>query len=129
MRKNTTLFLVLVTAFLGMFLFYPILYVLRESFFPQGHFSLAYFRHILSNPATRTAMANSFSLSLATTLVTALLAIPLALLTTRFRFPGKTLLSALLLVPMVMPPFVGAIGMRQLLARFGSINLLLMQGG
>ena len=26
-----------------------------------------------------------------------------------------------------MPPFVGAIGMRQLLARFGSINLLLLR--
>jgi iron(III) transport system permease protein len=30
---------------------------------------------------------------------------------------------------MVLPPFVGAIGMRQLLARFGSINLLLLQMG
>ncbi len=30
---------------------------------------------------------------------------------------------------MVLPPFVGAIGMRQLLARFGSVNLLLLQMG
>ncbi|MBI4633082.1 MAG: iron ABC transporter permease [Deltaproteobacteria bacterium] len=129
MKKNTILFLVVIACFLGIFLFYPILYILRESFLPQGNFSLAYFRNILSNPATRTAMANSFWLSVATTLVTALLAIPLALLMTRFRFPGKTLLGGLLMVPMIMPPFVGAIGMRQLLARFGSINLLLLEGG
>ena len=30
---------------------------------------------------------------------------------------------------MIMPPFVGAIGLRQLLARFGSVNLLLMELG
>jgi iron(III) transport system permease protein len=30
---------------------------------------------------------------------------------------------------MVLPPFVGAIGMRQLLARFGSVNLLLLEMG
>jgi iron(III) transport system permease protein len=129
MKRGTGLFLVVVAGFLGIFLFYPLFYVLREAFFAPGHFSTAFFYHILANPAGREAMANSFWLALATTLVAALLAVPLALLTTRFRFPGKALLTGLLLVPMIMPPFVGAIGMRQLLARFGSINLLLMQGG
>ncbi len=129
MKKGTALVIAVIAGFLGIFLLYPILYVLKEAFFSQGTFSLAYFRNILANPTARTAMANSFLLSLATTLVTALLAIPLAFLTTRFRFPGKTLLTGLLLVPMIMPPFVGAIGMRQFLARFGSINLLLIQGG
>ncbi len=129
MKRNVNLFLAVVACFLALFLFYPILYVFKESLFPQGHLSLAYFRNILSNPVTRTAVANSCVLSVVTTLVTALLAVPLAVLTTRFRFPGKALLTGLLLVPMIMPPFVGAIGMRQLLARFGSINLLLMQGG
>ena len=47
----------------------------------------------------------------------------------RYDFPGKGLLNGLILIPMVLPPFVGAIGMRQLLARFGSINLLLLQTG
>ena len=30
---------------------------------------------------------------------------------------------------MVLPPFVGAVGMRQMFARFGSINLMLMDIG
>src|SRR5262249_58284033 len=34
-----------------------------------------------------------------------------------------------LLEPMFMPPFVGAIGLRQLLAKFGSVNLFLMHLG
>ena len=53
----------------------------------------------------------------------------LALLLVRYEFPGKSLLNGLILIPMVLPPFVGAIGMRQLLARFGSINLLLLDMG
>ncbi len=129
MRKSSGLFLIAVAAFLGIFLFYPLLYVFREAFFADGHFSTTYFRHLFANPASRTAMMNSFWLALATTMVTALIAIPLALLTTRFSFPAKALLAGLLMLPMIMPPFVGAIGMRQLLARFGSVNLLLMEGG
>ena len=46
---------------------------------------------------------------------------------TRYNFPGKAWLGGLLLVPMIMPPFVGAIGLSQLLARFGSLNLFLMR--
>ncbi|SVE26016.1 uncharacterized protein METZ01_LOCUS478870, partial [marine metagenome] len=36
-------------------------------------------------------------------------------------------LQGMILVPMVLPPFVGAIGMKQMFARFGSVNLLLMR--
>jgi iron(III) transport system permease protein len=53
----------------------------------------------------------------------------LAFLLVRYDFPGKTILNGFILIPLVLPPFVGAIGMRQLLARFGSVNLLLLQMG
>jgi iron(III) transport system permease protein len=45
----------------------------------------------------------------------------------RYEFPGKGLMQSIILVPLVMPPFVGAIGMKQLFARYGSFNLLLLQ--
>jgi iron(III) transport system permease protein len=57
------------------------------------------------------------------------LSLPLAFLLVRYNFRGKGLLNGLILIPMVLPPFVGAIGMRQLLARFGSVNLLLLEMG
>ena len=44
-------------------------------------------------------------------------------------FRGKALLGSLLLLPMITPPFVGAIGLKQLLARFGSVNLCLTKLG
>ena len=63
MKKSTGLFLVFVTGFLGIFLFYPLFYVLREAFLSSGHFSTSYFRDILANPASRAAMMNSFQLA------------------------------------------------------------------
>ncbi|HEX9265442.1 MAG TPA: iron ABC transporter permease [Candidatus Binatia bacterium] len=74
-------------------------------------------------------LANSVNLGLTVTLFTTLVSLPLAFLLVRYEFPGKGLLNGLILIPLVLPPFVGAIGMRQLLARFGSINLLLLQLG
>ena len=43
----------------------------------------------------------------------------------RYEFPGRSLLGGLLLVPLVLPPFVGAIGVRFLLGRLGPLSALL----
>ncbi|MDA0991407.1 MAG: iron ABC transporter permease, partial [Verrucomicrobia bacterium] len=129
MKRRHYLTLLLVISVLVAFLLYPLSYVFKEAFFPGGSFSLAYFTNLLSSPIMREAIVNSFALAVVTTVLAAMLAIPLAVLAVRYAFPGKTLLTGLLLVPMIMPPFVGAIGMRQFLARFGSVNLLLMDAG
>ncbi|NLW49332.1 MAG: iron ABC transporter permease [Candidatus Brocadiaceae bacterium] len=97
--------------------------------FEAGHFTFAFFKYFWTDALTRSSILNSLALGCVVTLLTAAVALPLSLLVVRYRFPGKGLLSGLLLVPMIMPPFVGAIGMRQVLARFGSLNLLLMQAG
>ena len=84
---------------------------------------------MFTSPSYTTILANSINLGLVVTLVTTLLSLPLTFLLVRYEFPGKVLLIGLILIPLVLPPFVGAIGMRQLLARFGSINLLLLEAG
>ena len=52
---------------------------------------------------------------------------PLAIFTGRYAFTGKKWLTGFILVPMIMPPFVGAIGMRQILARNGTVDLLVVK--
>jgi iron(III) transport system permease protein len=111
------------------FLLYPLGYVFSNAFFTADGFSLIFFKLMLSSPNYVAILANSINLGLAVTLFTTLLSLPLAFLLVRYEFPGKGLLNGLILIPLVLPPFVGAIGMRQLLARFGSINLLLLQMG
>jgi iron(III) transport system permease protein len=129
LSRGTWFLLLLLAAFFGAFLIYPLGFMLRRAFWVEGRFTLEYFGLILASPLEREAIGNSLLIATGTTLAASLLALPLALLLTRVRFRGQGLLGGLLLVPMIMPPFVGAIGMRQLLARFGSVNLLLMDWG
>jgi iron(III) transport system permease protein len=115
--------------FFAAFMLYPLCYVFSNAFFTSEGFSLIFFKLMLSSPNYTIILANSINLGLVVTLFTTLLSLPLAFLLVRYDFPGKGLLNGLILIPMVLPPFVGAIGMRQLLARFGSINLLLLELG
>jgi iron(III) transport system permease protein len=129
LNSTTLLFLGLLLAFFSLFLFYPISQLLRGAFVADNKFTLQYFEMLLSSPLQRQSLLNSFLIAAFTTAFATLLTLPLAHLLTRFQFRGKAILSSLLLVPMIMPPFVGAIGLRQLLSRFGSLNLLLMKLG
>ncbi len=125
----TLLFLAGLAAFFGAFLLYPASHLLRQAFGTSGEWTLRHFGSLLASPLSREALLNSLALATATTLGCSVLAVPLAHVFTRWDFAGRGLLSSLLLVPMIMPPFVGAIGLKQVLARYGSLNLLLQQLG
>ena len=121
-------FTALVGADLAAFLIYPVLYVFKEAFWIDGRFSTVYFQIMLfENDVLRESIANSLKLALCTTAAATILSVPLAVLSARFRFRGKALLSGLLLVPLIMPPFVGAVGIKQILSRGGSLNILLVR--
>jgi iron(III) transport system permease protein len=115
--------------FFILFMLYPLGYVFSQAFFTSEGFTLVFMKLLFTNPNYTIILANSVNLGLAVTLLTTLLSLPLALLLVRYHFRGKALLNGLILIPLVLPPFVGAIGMRQLLARFGSVNLLLLDFG
>ena len=121
-------FAVAVAAFLAAFLVYPFLHVIKAAFLVDGEFTLAHFRTVfLDNPVHRLSLTNSLLLALSTTALTSVVALPLAIIGVRYRFPGKRWVSALLLLPLIMPPFVGAVGIKRMLARGGSLNLILVE--
>ena len=119
----------LLVVFFGLFLIYPLIYVFLNAFYTEGHLSIEFFSLMLQSPVQQRALLNSLELGIVTTIVTTIVSLPIAYVLVRYDFVGKGLLSGLMLVPMVMPPFVGAIGMKQMFARFGSVNLLLMDLG
>lgn len=126
--KKLALFLL--ALFFGCFLVYPLLGLLGNAFFvvdPAGrrHFTLSFFGLLAQNHLYRASFVNSFEIAVLATLFTALVSIPLALLFTRARFPGCDWLRPALLAPLILPPFVGALGIKHLFARFGTLNLLL----
>jgi iron(III) transport system permease protein len=125
----TLLLLLLIGGVFVAFLIVPIFYVFVKAFYIDGQFSLRFFQLMFENQVMREAILNSIEIGVATTIATTLLSLPLAFLMVRFDFPFKSFIQGLLLVPMIMPPFVGAIGMKQFFARYGSVNLFLMKIG
>ncbi len=117
-------------AFFGCFLVLPVAETLRGAFADRdGNFTLVYLAEVFRNPVYLEGLRNSFLLAVAVTALAMMLALPLAWVSDRFLFPGKTLLGALVLVPMILPPFVGAIGIRQILGQQGALNALLVHLG
>jgi iron(III) transport system permease protein len=125
----TVLFLGVLAVFFALFLAYPVSFMLRRGFGLEGEFTFKYFGLLLASPLSREAIWNSFALATVTTVLASVLVLPLAYAFTRWSFRGRSLLTSLLLVPMILPPFVGAIGLKQLLARYGSLNTTLMSWG
>ncbi|MCX7804914.1 MAG: iron ABC transporter permease [Planctomycetota bacterium] len=74
-------------------------------------------------------LLNSLWLAFWVTFVTTVMAIPLAYLMAYRDFPGRTLCGGLILLPLILPPFVGAIGIRRILSRFGLLNAILLSLG
>lgn len=126
--------LALTFAVLGVLLLYPIFLTVQGAFERapgQGfgswfsNLTLDHFRLLASNPNFYSALGNSALLAVTTTIVAIVVALPLALISASYSFPGKTFFNAAVLVPMILPPFVGAIGVRAIFGREGALNALL----
>jgi iron(III) transport system permease protein len=116
----------LTAAFFAAFFLWPVLQILKGGFVDaDGHFTVAYLGALLGDPIYRDGLANSFLLACAATTLALLIALPLAFISDRFLFPAKGLLGSLVLVPMILPPFVGAIGIKQIFGQYGAFNALL----
>ena len=128
--KQSTARLIFVIVMLIYLLFFlvPLLSVIKGGFFVDNGLTLIYLKGAFSNPIYREGLFNSFLIGLGTTLLASFVALPLAWLANRFNFPFKNALTALILVPMILPPFVGAIGFQQIFGPYGALNALFRLG-
>jgi iron(III) transport system permease protein len=117
----------LTALFLVAFLIVPILKVIVVAFTgPDGGLTLVHFGDFFATALLREAFWNSIYVAAMTVVVASLIAVPLATILARFRFRGAALIHTLGVVPLVMPPFVGAVAMQLIYGRNGTINLLLL---
>ncbi len=121
-------------ALLGAFLIWPIVLTVAGGFADeQGRFTLRYLVDphvgVLRDPLYREGLINSVLIAVVTTALCVVITLPLSVLAARYTFAGKRWVTAAVLVPLILPPFVGAIGLRALLGRFGALNALLMHLG
>ena len=112
--------------FFGTFFLWPLWVTLETAVLdPRGQFTLAYLSEVFINPLYREGLFNSLLIAIWTTLGCIGLSMPLALLYVGYRFPGREAFHALALSPLMLPPFVGALGVQMILGRHGSLNSLL----
>lgn len=84
---------------------------------------------LVGSPAARTALALSLRTSAAATVLCIVLGVPLAVLLARTRFPGRGLLRAAVLLPLVLPPVVAGVALLATFGRQGLLGQVLELGG
>ncbi len=130
MIRNRTAWILflLFSGILGLLMVWPLIEVIGGGCRENGAFTLKYIAGVFKNPVYAEGLLNSLGIAAGTTLIAAGISIPLAWLAYRYRYPGHGLFSAMILVPLILPPFVGAIGLLQMLGPYGALNALLGLG-
>lgn len=118
----------LVLGFLLLFLILPVGRVFYTAFVDaDGSLTLSHFSAFFGQGLMKESFFNSLYVATVSTVFAALIAVPLAYFTVRFQFRGALVIQTLGVLPLIMPPFVGAAAMQLIFGRSGSINLLLEQ--
>ena len=114
--------------FLLLFLVVPIVQVFYVSFLDvNGDFTLVNFSDFFKNQLFIESLYNSFYVAFFSVVLASGFALPLAYFTSRFNFRGSVIIQSLGFIPLIMPPFVGAVAMKLFFGTNGSVNLLLDQ--
>lgn len=131
-HKSTLITLLLLSpaliGFFGLF-FYPMLLTVILSFRPEGQevgWTLQNYTQFLSDPDGRWVILLTFILSLGSTALSVLLSVPLALIL-REKVRGHRFYRLMVIVPLVIPGLIGALGLLLFWGSRGWFNLFLLQ--
>ena len=113
--------------FLLLFFVIPVVQVIFVAFMDAttGEFTLLNFKDFFNTALFRESFWNSLYVGVMAVLIASAFSMPLAYFTSRFEFKGTVIIQSLGIIPLIMPPFVGAVAMLMLFGRNGSINMLL----
>ena len=115
-------------AFVGLFC-YPMFLTLILSLRPEGAdagWTLSHYVAFLTDPDGRAVVLLTFGLALAATVLSVMLSVPVAL-ALRPKLPGHRAFRVVVLVPLVVPGLIGALGLLIFWGPRGWFNLLLTQ--
>lgn len=143
--------IIFITLFFTVFMILPLFQILINAFYVRGEFRFSTFSAIFSDKfffdptASRSqyiirfdydsdpnvllvrgpdlgVFLNTVVIGIFTTFLSLVVGTLTALIMARVDFPGKALLGGLLLIPLVLPPFVGGIGYWALMGNEGILN-------
>ena len=117
---------VAIAAFLLVFLIVPVVTVVYVAFADgAGGLTLSHFATFFHISLMHESFWNSLYVGVWSVAIATLIAVPLAYFTVRFEFRGSAIIQTLGVLPLIMPPFVGAVAMQLIFGRSGAVNLLL----
>ncbi len=116
---------------IALLVIYPLSILLFESFkiVETGGFGIGNFLEFFQDAYYLKTFANTLWLSTLVLLTSTVFGIPLAYILARYRQYGKTIFTALILLPIVLPAYAGVFAFVIFFGKFGTLNLLLMETG
>jgi len=108
-RVRGTLTAVALLAIISWLVVYPLALVLLESVHTSRGWTLEYVRQFVGRSTEWRALWGSCWIAIASVGLSALIGVPLAVLVTRYEFPGRQALTGILALPAVLPPLVGVV--------------------
>lgn len=96
-------------AFIFVVCVFPFLNLFTKVVFQEGNFSTSIFQSLLSQRSVHKAFLNTLKICVAITILSLLIAVPLAWLLSRWDFPLAARFRSWLSLPYAIPPYVGAI--------------------
>jgi len=125
----TSIGLFTIYATLAVFIVIPVALVFYESFTGSEGFTLKYYTAFFEDAYLMRSFINSVLVAVATVATTSIIGVTMAYILVRYNLAWKNLLYTLATLPLIMPPFVGALAFKFLFGRHGTFNLILMDWG
>jgi len=121
----------LLWAVVGLFILYPLFFLILESFkiADTGRFGIQNYIDFFRDSYYLKAFGNTLLLGILVLATTTLVGLPVAYILARYRIRGKTVFTALTLLPIVLPAYAGAFAFIVFFGKWGTVNLLLMDWG
>ncbi|MGD8991968.1 MAG: ABC transporter permease subunit, partial [Desulfobacterales bacterium] len=116
---------------IAFFVIYPLSFLVVESFkiSATGGWGLNNYIEFFKDTYYLKTFGNTLLLSTLLLVTTTVFGVPLAYILARYRHRGKTIFTALILLPIVLPAFAGVFAFIIFFGKYGTINLLLMDYG
>lgn len=126
-RFNAWTIITLIAAiFILIFIIYPFSVLIIKSFSGEGKgVSFEHYLRFFQSKYYMTTLLNSLKVSVCATVLSCLIGIPVAYITSRFDIRGKKIVDNMFIIAMFSPPFIGAYSWIVLLGRSGFITKLI----
>jgi len=131
MSRGNIFLAALLWLIIGFLVVYPLSFLILESFKIAGTSSwgIQNYLEFFQDTYYLKTFGNTLLLSSLVLLTTTLFGVPLAYILARYRHWGKTVFTALILLPIVLPAYAGVFAFVIFFGKYGTVNLLLMDTG